>query len=218
MASPHLQKKRTSSTSPLAIVYRDINKLQPDSKNPRIHSEKQIQQVARSIEAFGFNVPFLVDRKLRLIAGHGRLAACQLLGIDKVPTICLDHLTENQLRAFMIADNRLAEQATWDPNLLAEQLRELCDVELNFDLEATGFQVAEIDVLLEAASPEVKGSSDPADDLPEARPVAVTREGDLWLLGPHRRDLRMTLPVASLEMTDQTGTLPSRLGIVSVRK
>jgi DNA modification methylase len=191
MTSPRLAKNRASTKlgkadPPLAIVYRNIADLQTDPKNPRVHSEKQIQQVARSIEAFGFNVPFLVDRKLKLIAGHGRLAACTLLGINKVPTICLDHLTENQVRAFMIADNRLAEQATWDPNLLAEQLKELCDVELNFDLEATGFEIGEIDVLIEAASPEVKGSSDPADDLPETRPVAVTREGDLWLLGPHR--------------------------------
>jgi len=191
MASPRSGKNRASTklgevSSPLAIVYRDIAELQTDSKNPRVHSEKQIQQVARSIGAFGFNVPFLIDRKLKLIAGHGRLAACTLLGINKVPTICLDHLTENQIRAFMIADNRLAEQATWDPNLLAEQLKELCDVELDFDLEVTGFEVAEIDVLLEAASPEVKGSSDPADDLPETSPSTVTREGDLWLLGPHR--------------------------------
>jgi DNA modification methylase len=191
MTSPRAGKNRPSTkpgklSPPLAIAYRNIAELQTDSKNPRVHSEKQIQQVARSIEAFGFNVPFLVDRRLKLIAGHGRLAACTLLGINKVPTICLDHLTENQVRAFMIADNRLAEQATWDSNLLAEQLRELCEVELNFDLEATGFQVAEIDVLLEAASPEVKGSSDPADDLPDICPSAVTREGDLWLLGPHR--------------------------------
>jgi hypothetical protein len=108
MTSPRLAKNRASTklgkvNPPLAIVYRDIAELQTDSKNPRVHSEKQIQQVARSIEAFGFNVPFLVDRKLKLIAGHGRLAACTLLGINKVPTICLDHLTENQVRAFMIA-------------------------------------------------------------------------------------------------------------------
>jgi ParB-like chromosome segregation protein Spo0J len=161
MTSPRPANNRASTklgkvNPPLAIVYRDIAELQTDSRNPRVHSEKQIRLVARSIGAFGFNVPFLIDRKLKLIAGHGRLAACTLLGIDKVPTICLDHLTETQIRAFMIADNRLAEQATWDPSLLAEQLKELCDVELNFDLEATGFEVAEIDVLLEAASPEVK--------------------------------------------------------------
>jgi DNA modification methylase len=86
----------------------------------------------------------------------------------------------------MIADNRLAEQASWDEKLLAEQLKELCDVELDFDLEATGFEVGEIDVLIEGGSPELKYNSDPADDLPETKPVEVTRAGDLWLAGPHR--------------------------------
>jgi len=153
----HPAKRRTPDTSNLAIVYRDIHQLHPDSKNPRIHSDKQIHQIARSIEAFGFNVPFLVDQELRLIAGHGRLAACQFLGIKAVPTICLDHLTENQIKAFIIADNRPAEQAAWDPKLLADQLSELCQVELDFDLEATGFEVGEIDVLLEDAVPGKKG-------------------------------------------------------------
>src|SRR5258707_964116 len=130
--APRLEKDRTCKVSPLAIVYREIHQLQPDAKNPRVHSKKQIQQVARSIEAFGFNVPFLVDRKLKLIAGHGRLAACKLLRINKVPTICLDHLTEEQIRAFMIADNRLTENADWDDRLLGEQLKTLSEVKLDF--------------------------------------------------------------------------------------
>jgi ParB-like chromosome segregation protein Spo0J len=192
MTPPRLAKNRASikrgeAEPPLAVLYRDIAELQTDSRNPRVHSEKQIHQIARSIEAFGFNVPFLVDRTLTLIAGHGRLAACQLLGITNVPTICLDHLSETQIRAFMIADNRLAEQATWNPNLLAEQLRDLCEVELDFDLEATGFEIGEIDVLLEAASPEVTGSSDPADDLPETRPAAGSAPGLLWGRSPSRQ-------------------------------
>src|SRR5450756_813072 len=102
MTSPRLAKNRASTklgvvSSPLAIVYQNIDKLQPDSKNPRVHSEKQIQQVARSIEAFGFNVPFLVDRKLKLIAGHGRLAACKLLGINRIPTtVSYTHLRAHE--------------------------------------------------------------------------------------------------------------------------
>jgi len=190
MASPRPGKNRTSTklgelSPPLAIVYRDIDKLQPDSKNPRVHSEKQIQQVARSIEAFGFNVPFLVDRGLKLIAGHGRLAACKLLGINKVPTICLDHLTEEQIRAFMIADNRLTENADWDARLLGEQLKTLSEVELDFSLEATGFEMGEIDVMIEGlASP---AEAEAADALPTmSSPVTVTKPGDLWLLGPNR--------------------------------
>ena len=97
----------------LAIEYRATGRLKPDPKNPRRHSEKQVQQIARSIEAFGFNVPLLVDAEMHVVAGHGRLQACQLLGITEVPTISLEHLTEAQARAFMIADNRLTENAEW---------------------------------------------------------------------------------------------------------
>jgi ParB-like chromosome segregation protein Spo0J len=111
------------SSRPLSIVYRDIKELKADPKNPRLHSKKQIEQIARSIQAFGFNVPFLVDRKQRLIAGHGRLAASKLLGIRRVPTICLEHLTEAQICAFTIADNRLTENATWDDRLLPNNSR-----------------------------------------------------------------------------------------------
>jgi len=190
MASPRLGKNRASTklgkvTPPLAIVYRDIDKLQPDSKNPRVHSEKQIQQVARSIEAFGFNVPFLVDGKGKVIAGHGRLAACKLLGINKVPTIRLDHLTEEQTRAYVVADNRLAENAGWDGRLLGEQLKALSEVKLDFSLESTGFEMGEIDLMIEGlASPT---EAEAADTLPTmSSPVPVTKPGDIWLLGRNR--------------------------------
>jgi ParB-like chromosome segregation protein Spo0J len=95
--------------SELAVVWRPIAALKPDRENPRSHSPKQVRQLAASIETFGFNVPILVDRELRVIAGHGRLSACRVLGWAEVPTIVLGHLSETQLRAFMIADNRLAE-------------------------------------------------------------------------------------------------------------
>ena len=92
----------------LAIESLSVTSLRPDPKNARLHSDKQVQQIARSIEAFGFNVPVLVDAQLRVIAaGHGRLRACEVLGITEVPTIKLEHLSEHQVRAFMIADNRL---------------------------------------------------------------------------------------------------------------
>jgi DNA modification methylase len=190
MASPRLGKNRAATklgklNPPLAIVYRDINKLQPDSKNPRVHSGKQIQQVARSIEAFGFNVPFLVDGKGKVIAGHGRLAACKLLGINKVPTIRLDHLTEEQTRAYVIADNRLTENADWDDRLLGEQLKALSEVKLDFSLEATGFEMGEIDLMIEGlASPK---EAEAGDTLPKiGSPVPVTKPGDVWLLGRNR--------------------------------
>src|SRR5437899_6059433 len=147
MASP---RKRTSKVvgacekaSPsLSIVYRNIEELEVDPQNPRLHSEKQIQQIARSIESFGFNVPFLIDHNSRLIAGHGRLAACKFLHLSRVPTIALEHLSESQMRAFQIADNRITEIATWDKRLLAEQLKSLSELELNFTLEAIGFRMA----------------------------------------------------------------------------
>src|ERR1700686_5034495 len=107
----------------LLIVYRDIEELEANPENPRLHSKKQIKQIARSIEDFGFNVPFLVDRNSRLISGHGRAEALKLLGIRSVPTICLEHLSESRARAFVIADNRLAELATWDEHKLAEQFK-----------------------------------------------------------------------------------------------
>ena len=109
----------------ISIVYRAIAQLKPDPTNPRRHTQKQIRQIAESIKIFGFNVPILIDREGKVVAGHGRLHACRLLGITEVPTLCLDHLTAAQARAFMIADNRLTEIATWDDRLLAEQLKEL---------------------------------------------------------------------------------------------
>jgi len=98
----------------LKIIFRPRAELKPDPANPRQHSRKQIQQIAKSISIFGFNVPVLVDAELNVIAGHGRLLACGELGIDEVPTLRLDHLTPAQARAFRIADNKLTENATWD--------------------------------------------------------------------------------------------------------
>ncbi len=116
----------------ISVVYRPIAALMPDPANPRIHTKKQIGQIANSIEAFGFNVPILVDRDGKVIAGHGRLLGCLDLGWTEVPTIRLDHLSKAQARAFMIADNRLTEIATWDDGLLALHLKELSILDLDF--------------------------------------------------------------------------------------
>ena len=167
----------------IEVVYRPIDQLRPDPKNARRHSRKQIRQVADSIQAFGFNVPILIDAELKVIAGHGRLLACQLLGDGEVPTISLEHLSEAQARAFMIADNRLTEIASWDDRLLGEQLRELSELHLEFSLEITGFDMGEIDLLIAGASGILE--PDP-DDEPLPVGPAVTRPGDTWLLGPHR--------------------------------
>ena len=109
----------------MLIVYRAIDQLKPDPANPHRRSTKQIRQIANSIRVFDFNVPILIDRQDNIIAGHGRLLACRELGMTEVPTLCLDHLTRAQARAFMSAENKLVENADWDDQLRAQQLKEL---------------------------------------------------------------------------------------------
>jgi DNA modification methylase len=179
---PH---KLGAGHSQLSIVYRSIKDLRLDPKNPRLHSKRQIEQIASSIRTFGFNVPILIDEQGRVIAGHGRVLAALLLGLSHVPTVTIDHLSETQRRAFVLADNKLAETSTWNAHLLAEQLKALSEVELDFSLEATGFEMGEIDVMIEGLAPAHDGEEDPADALPEAD-LQVTHSGDLWQLGNHR--------------------------------
>jgi DNA modification methylase len=179
--------KESSGSPPLSVVYRHVETLARDPKNPRTHSKKQIEQIANSIKAFGFNVPFLIDREQRVIAGHGRLAACELLGIDSVPTISLQHLTEEQIRAFMIADNRLTENGAWDDQLLAQHFQALSAVDLDFSLETTGFEMGEIDVFVDNLASAPSSAEDLSDVLPESSSaVPITKAGDLWLLNQHR--------------------------------
>jgi DNA modification methylase len=174
------------SSRKLAIEYLPVASLRPDPKNARLHSDKQVRQIAKSIEAFGFNVPVLVDANLQVIAGHGRLRACERLGIAQVPVIQLEHMSEHQMRAFLIADNRLTENSEWDNRLLGEQLKILSEAELDFSLEVTGFEMGEINLMIENLSPASKGADDPADALPGPSSAQVSRIGDLWQLGKHR--------------------------------
>ena len=171
----------------LTVVYRRIEALKPDPANPRIHSRKQIRQIANSIETFGFNVPVLVDADDKVIAGHGRLLACRELGWSEVPTLRLDHLSPAQARAFMIADNRLTEIAGWDDKLLAEQLKDLSLLGLDFNLEVTGFEMGEIDLRIASLDDLPEQDDDPADAVlePSLGPP-VSNLGDLWLFGRHR--------------------------------
>ncbi len=176
----------TDRAARVAISYRPISELKSDPQNPRVHSPKQIRQIARSIEVFGFVVPILVDASGKIIAGHGRISAAQLLGGSEIPTICLDHLTEAQVKAFMIADNRLTENSTWDDRLLAQHLKDLSLLELDFSLEVTGFAMGEIDLRIEGLEVTPAAAPDPGDALPPAAGPQVSRAGDLWLLGRHR--------------------------------
>jgi DNA modification methylase len=171
----------------LTIVHRRIDELKPDTANPRQHSKGQIRQIADSIKVFGFIVPILIDLCRNIIAGHGRWLAADLLGMTEVPTLCLDHLTPTQARAFMIADNRLTEIATWDDRLLAEQLKVLSLSGLDFSIEVTGFEIGEIDLRIASLDDPSGPGDDPADVLPEvpAGPP-LSKVGDVWTLGRHR--------------------------------
>ena len=173
-----------SSNAALKVIYLPTTSLKPHPQNPRVHTDKQVSQIAQSIETFGFNVPILVDDRENVVAGHGRLLAAKKLGWNTVPVIKLDHLSEAQHKAFLIADNRLTENSTWDDRLLGEQLKVLSELELDFDLEVIGFETAEIDVLIDGL--EAISEPDPDDRLPAFETSAVSVEGDLWQLGKHR--------------------------------
>jgi DNA modification methylase len=189
MKSPNRQPACPTATGrppPLQILYRRIDELKPDPANPRHHSKKQIRQIAASVKAFGFNVPVLIDHHGNVLAGHGRLLACHELGWTEVPAVCLDHLSAAQARAFMIADNRLAEIATWDDRLLAEQLKDLSLLGLDFNLELTGFEMGEIDLRIASLQDPVDRKDDMADLLPHLpNSPPVSQIGDVWRLGRH---------------------------------
>ncbi|MDF2367766.1 DNA methyltransferase [Sneathiella sp.] len=169
----------------MEITLQRLDALTPAARNPRTHSKKQVRQIAASIEAFGFTNPVLVDGAGGVIAGHGRIEAARLLKMETVPTLCLEDLTQEQIRAYIIADNRLAELAGWDREILAIELQELLTIDLDFDLILTGFDTPEIDILIGELNADT--SDDPIEDipLPDTGP-AVTQVGDIWQIGPHR--------------------------------
>ena len=169
----------------MKIEYIPVRELRPYTNNARTHSKKQIQQIANSIAKFGFCNPVLIDDAKQIIAGHGRVEAAKVLGIDAVPTCRLSHLSEADKRAYILADNKLAEKAGWDRELLAIELEGL--IEIDVDIEVTGFEMAEIDLILEEAREARATASGPEDEVPDCSPgPAVTQTGDLWLLGTHR--------------------------------
>ncbi len=175
---------RDSSRIDLAIEYARVDKLVPYGRNARTHSKKQVSQIAESIEAFGFTNPVLIDRHNTIIAGHSRVAAAKLLGMDRVPTIRLEGLSEDEIRSYVIADNRLAEKAGWDQSILAIELQHLLTIDGNFDVTITGFEVPEIDLIIEQA----RGQEPDKDDVFQIEETnqTVTQSGDVWKLGRHR--------------------------------
>jgi DNA modification methylase len=166
----------------LVVEYRDPAQLKRRANNPRTHSRRQIRQIAKSIKEFGFLSPILVDRQMQIVAGHGRADAAQLAGVERVPTLRVDHLSPAQIRAYVIADNKLAENAAWDRELLLLEIKDLEDV--NFEITLLGFDDVELDVLLGGPG----GDAEQLDQVspPERDVAATSRRGDLWLVGPHR--------------------------------
>ncbi|UYW33134.1 site-specific DNA-methyltransferase [Methylorubrum extorquens] len=155
------------------------------TRDLRQHSDKQVAQIAASLRAFGFLVPLIAAADNTIVAGHGRWLAAKHLGLPRLPVIRVEHLSSERLRAFRLADNRLAESAGWNREALAMELSELTELDLDFELELTGFEIAEIDLILDP--PNDKAATDPADACPPlAAGPAVTQAGDLWQLGPHR--------------------------------
>jgi DNA modification methylase len=163
------------------IEHWPVNRLIPYARNARTHSDAQVAQIAASIREFGFTNPILVDTGDGIIAGHGRLLAARLLKLETVPVIVLDHLTETQKRAYIIADNKLAENAGWDDEALQVELAEL--KQAGFDLDLVGFDDEELARLL--AQSATDGLTD-EDAVPELTETPVTIPGDLWILGEHR--------------------------------
>ena len=157
--------------------------LRPYARNARTHSKAQIKQIADSISRFGFNNPVLIDDSGQIVAGHGRVEAAKLLGLQTVPAVRLSHLSPNDKRAYILADNKLALKAGWDREILAIELQEL--VQEDFEIELTGFESAEADLIIEEAAEDSSGSAE--DETPPLDAgLPVSRRGDLWLLGRHR--------------------------------
>jgi DNA modification methylase len=160
-----------------------IENLRPYERNPRTHSEVQVDQIAASMVEFGWTNPILIDENAGILAGHGRLLAARKLGLAEVPVIRFEHLTEAQKRAYLIADNQLTLQAGWDDALLAEELAWLRDE--RFDLDLIGFDASDLERLLALADGEA-ASDEAEDEVPEPPEDPVSKPGDLWILGVHR--------------------------------
>jgi DNA modification methylase len=166
------------------LAYIATTSLVPNPRNPRKHSRTQIRAIAKSIDKYNFTQPILIDANRQIIAGHGRFEAAKFLGLAVVPCICLDDLTEIEIKAYLIADNQLASRSTWDDPKLAGLLKELSDPTLDFDIEFTGFEIPEIDVRIQSL--DTSDATDIADEFDAPAGPAVSTVGDLWLLGDHR--------------------------------
>ena len=184
MSSKELASAELSCATPGVEIVR-LDRLKPYAGNARTHSRKQIKKIAASIEKFGFVNPIIVDELGQILAGHGRAAAAQSLGWKEAPVLRIEHLSAAEKRAYILADNRLAEDAGWDKEMLAIELQGLIDSD--FDLELTGFTMAEVDLVLDGEAEKNAPDGDIADQIParSMKSQAVSCRGDLWRLGNH---------------------------------
>jgi DNA modification methylase len=169
----------------LRIEYRSPHELRPRADNAKVHSPQQIKKLEKSIKRLGFLRPVLISDDDEIIAGHGCVKAAKQVGLSQIPTVRLSTLSPAERLAYNLADNRLAELARYDRDLLAVQLEELTN--LGFDeIEVTGFSLADIDLRLEEAAEKKGASVGPEDEVPAPRKKVISRQGDLWTLGSHR--------------------------------
>lgn len=183
-----------------------VDKLIPYARNSRTHNDEQVAQIVASIKEFGFTNPILIGADDVIIAGHGRLLAAQRMGLKEVPIVRLPHLTETQRRALVIADNKIALNAGWDEEMLALEMKELGD--MDFDLDLLGFSLDELKELEAFGEPEPSGNAD-EDEVPKVPEEAVTKSGDMWILGEHRLLCGDTTMVDDLKklMADDTADM-----------
>ncbi len=171
------------------VILRDLASLKPYSQNNRTHTKASVDRLKASVATFGFVVPILVDQQSTIIAGHGRFEAAKALGLGQVPVVIADHLSSAEVRALRIADNKLAELSDWDAEALQMEFADLMDLgltgELDFDLDITGFELPEIDILIGDAGQDVEQAAETVETPDPAKSI-ITRPGDLWILGDHR--------------------------------
>ncbi|MBY6083825.1 ParB N-terminal domain-containing protein [Ruegeria arenilitoris] len=171
------------------VIQSQISQIKPYANNNRVHAAKNVDKLKASVAQFGFVTPILLDGSGTIIAGHGRYEAAKALGLNSVPTVVADHLSEAEVRALRIADNKLAELSDWNEAALQIEFAELMDLsldgELNFDLDITGFETPEIDIIIDSVG-EVTVSVAETVETPDPAAPVVTEPGDLWVLGDHR--------------------------------
>jgi DNA modification methylase len=201
----HSDSEHPTDVRQLRVTYRSISLLTPYERNARTHSKAQIRKIAESIREFGYTSPVLIDSKLMIIAGAGRVQAAKLLGMVEVPTIQLERLTKAQIQAYVIADNKIALDSGWNEEILKIELQNLI-LDNQIDISLTGFEVGEIDFLIHGESSEI----DSADEIPEEAAEIITQPGDLWLLGEHRLfcgDARSEICFAQLMQDRRAGVV-----------